>query len=150
MVEEIKRQYPNWPSILQDETRNDLTILNNSPTEDFTIGDRKGLMAALDIIKKAGEFQAQINQGYMVKELPDGSEAMFAVIYMGLAQGYYFSEDLGLAGSIVFNGDQWVWKDDRKLLQSLISMSEYLRGNQQAALVELPLELNTDREGGTE
>ena len=147
---EINRQYPNWPSILQQDTKTDLAVLNNSPLDEFTMGNRKALGAALDILKMVGEFQQKINQGYLVKELPDGDEAMFEVLFLGLAQGYYLSEDLELSGSIVFEGNQWVWKDNRKLLPALVSLSEFLRGNQQATLIELPLELDTGRKGGGE
>jgi hypothetical protein len=148
--EEINRQYPNWPSMLQQDTKTDLAVLNNTPLEDSTTGNRKVMGAALDILKTVGEFQQKINQGYLVKELPDGDEAMFEVIFLGLAQGYYLSEDLELAGSIVFEGNQWVWKDNRKLLPALVSLSEFLRGNQQATLIELPLDLDIGWKGGGE
>jgi hypothetical protein len=148
--EEINRQYPHWPSILQQDTKADLAVLNNSPLDDFTTGNRRALGAALDILKTVGEFQNKINQGYLVKELPNGDEAMFEVIFFGLAQGYYLSEDLGLAGSIVFEGDHWIWKDNRKLLPALVNVSEFLSGDQQATLIDLPLELDTGRKGGGE
>jgi hypothetical protein len=141
LTEELRAQHTLWPDVLQERTRANLaTLAEQRDAADF-FAQQRSLEAALAMLEQAGEFQSQINRSSLMRALPDGREALFEVIYLGLASGYYHSAELRIAGTISFDGKVWIWRQDDTLAAPLARYLKILDGDAQPTLVNLPVEV---------
>ena len=101
----------------------------------------------LEVIAEANQFHEDIHLLTEVHALESGQRAEFNVVYLGLSGGYYFSENAGLAGRIVWQDRSWQWEEDRALLPDLILLGGVLLGQQPPQYVDLPMPFG---KGGTE
>ena len=93
----------------------------------------------LEVISEVNQFHDEIHLLTEVHTLEDGQRAEFNVVYLGLSGGYYFSENSGLAGTIVWDGETWQWAEDRALLEDLVLLGAVLGGQLPPQYVDLPM-----------
>jgi hypothetical protein len=96
----------------------------------------------LEVISAANEYHQTIKLITEVHELSDGRRGEFNVVYLGLSGGYYYSENSGLAGTILWSGMDWKWVEDASLLEDLVVLGAMLSGQSPPRYLALPMAVN--------
>lgn len=109
-------------------------------------GDLSGMKRAfgicLEVIEEANTYDKEIHLVTEIHRREDGRNGKFSVIYLGLSGGYYFSEEAGQAGRIIWMDGQWSWIEETKLLGDLMDLEAVLSKRDQPRFVELPFTLD--------
>ena len=133
-----------WPELLLQEAREPLhelrTLLDqDSPT--LNIEDQGKLVhASVQSLEAALLFQSKVHRSALLNTLPDGREALFDVVFIGLGGGYYLSQDLQLAGKIAMRDGQWKWVAQDELVSSIQAFIEILDEQRPATWIHLPVD----------
>ncbi len=93
----------------------------------------------LEVVSEVNQFHQEIHLLTEVHKMENGQRAEFRVVYLGLSGGYYFSENAGLAGKIVWQEGAWQWLEDRALLEDLILLRAVLSGQMPPQYINLPM-----------
>jgi hypothetical protein len=76
-----------------------------------------------------------------VRELPDGSSVEVTVLYVGIAQAYYVSNNGRVAGVGTATTDGWTWRPDNAAAGAIARAIAIMRNEQVASFVTLPVEV---------
>jgi len=135
-------QAKSWPPLLLTETHVSLeaidSLLQSESLEDSEIVEDL-LQESMTALEAALVFQKTPHHSTTFRTLPDGREALFDVVYLGLANGYYYSKDLNEAGIIIPFETEWVWQTMPELLEPLGNFIAVLNEETPAAWVNLPV-----------
>lgn len=143
LAQKVITSSKKWPKLLLQEARKplqeiqvkldqDLQSLSNDEMEALVKSTVEALEAAL-------EFQNKVHHSALLKTLPDGREALFDVVFLGLANGYFVSNELQLAGKIVMQNGEWEWIPQADLLGPVQSFIDISNEALPATWVELPI-----------
>jgi len=104
-----------------------------------SLGTRfQNVVAVLTCLNKRGR---EITVTSEKRKLADGSEAEVAVLYVGLSQAYYVSENGHIAGTGTLSGDQWVWTPLDSAGPAIAQAIAILKNEQVASFVRLPVKI---------
>ena len=150
-METLKRRLSGMAARFPPGLKTELTPkLNDALTLDYAEDSSKLKRVfdlCLEVISEANEYHQSIHLITEVHDLGDGRRGEFKVVYLGLSGGYYFSEDSGLAGMILWDGSGWKWVENTGMLEDLVALGAVLSG--QAPPRYLTLSLPATR-GGAE
>ncbi len=134
----------SWPEPLLDEASGPLLALRAlldetaAPVAETTL--ERMVQSSVEALEKALKFQNTVHLSSAFKPLPDGREALFDVVFLGLGGGYYFSDDLKLAGIIAAKEGQWEWIPQPELVDRLKTFIEIAKRERPATWIELPVQ----------
>jgi hypothetical protein len=132
-----------WPELLLQETRGplqDIQIKLDQDPQSLSNDAMEALVkSSVEALEAALEFQNKVHHSALLKTLPDGREALFDVVFLGLANGYYVSNELQLAGKIVMQNGEWEWIPQDDLLGPVQSFIDISNEALPATWVELPV-----------
>ena len=109
-IESIKRrlaqQVNSYPPALKLQVASKLSDASQMDYKDDASKLKRVFDLCLEVISEVNEFHRDIHFLTEVNKLESGQRAEFQVVYLGLSGGYYFSENAGLSGRIVWQGDE--------------------------------------------
>lgn len=143
LAEKVIDSSERWPEPLLQETRGPLqemrARLSQTPQTLSNDAMEALVKSTVEALETALQFQSQIHQSTRLKTLPDGREALFDVIFLGLAGGYYVSNELQLAGKIAMPDGQWEWIPQAELLGPVQAFIDIANEELPATWVDLPV-----------
>ena len=148
LAEKLLERSGRWPEPLLADAREPLqqirSILDQEVdvVSDHDLG--KLIRSTVETLEKALQFQNKIHHSSALHTLPDGREAHFEVVFIGLSGGYYFSDDLNLAGRIVSRSDGWEWVPQVNLVEPMHAFVETLKKERPATWIQLPVGATTE------
>jgi len=101
------------------------------------VGDR--YLNVVGILNELNKFNLEITPTSEVRRLADGSGVRVDVIYLGLSQAYYVSEDLRIAGTGTAGPDGWAWTPANASAEAIARAIAIYSGDAEAGFVRLPL-----------
>jgi hypothetical protein len=142
-LETLKRRLSGMAARFPPGLKTELTAkLNDALTLDYSEDSSKLKRVfdlCLEVISEANEYHQSIHLITEAHDLGDGRRGEFKVVYLGLSGGYYFSEDSGLAGMILWDGSGWKWVEDTGMLEDLVALGAVLSGQVPPRYLALPL-----------
>jgi len=142
-IEAIKRrlaqQVSSLPPALKLQVASKLSDASQLDYRDDPSKLKRVFDLCLEVISEVNQFHQDIHLVTEVHQLESGQRLEFQVVYLGLSGGYYFSENAGLAGLIVWHDDKWQWQEDGALLNDLVLLGGVLSGQQPPQYVDLPM-----------
>lgn len=93
------------------------------------------------VMNEVDKFNQQVSVHPDVRTLSDGSTATVTVIYVGLARGYYVSNNGINAGYGHSSEDGWVWRAEDALAKEIAKSIAIFKNEQPAAFVSLPVDI---------
>jgi hypothetical protein len=149
--ENLLEKSARWPDLLLLKVRGQLHEIEAflaRETDFVSDQDLEQLIrSAIEVLELALEFQNEIHLTSVLHTLPDGREANFEVLYLGLGAGYYLSDELGLAGRIVMIDGSWRWVARDDLLEPIRAFIEILQEERLDTWVQLPVGPTSGKEG---
>lgn len=95
-------------------------------------------MNVVGVLNDVNKFQREITVSSEVRELPDGTTAEVASLYLGVAQAYYVSADGKAAGVGSASPEGWVWRPANDAIAAVNAALAILKSEEPAAFVQLP------------
>jgi hypothetical protein len=145
LAEKVIRSSESWPERLLQEARVPLQEIQTGLDQDPQTLSNDAMEAlvksTVDALEAALEFQNKVHQSTLLKTLPDGREALFDVVSLGLAGGYYVSNELQLAGKIAMQDGKWEWVPQADLIDSVQTFIDISDEELPATWVELPISI---------
>ncbi len=133
-LENLKKRLPR---VLLDSLRASYLQLNAASS-----GLAQRMQALAMILDGIHKFNGVITVSEELRELPDGSSGMVKTVYVGLGTAYYLSEADNDAGFGYPTETGWNWASRPEIGAKVLNVLTMLDGGtQQAAFVELPIEL---------
>ncbi|MEZ5277493.1 MAG: DUF3450 family protein [Opitutaceae bacterium] len=143
------RQWPDPLLVAVESQLNGIQAILDREVATFTDPEVDTLIrSTVEALEEALKFQNGIHHSSVIKRLPDGRAVQFETIYLGLAGGFYLSEELNLAGRIVPRSGGWEWIPQDELNEPIRSFLETLQGERQATWIRLPVRIGTEEGGG--
>lgn len=151
LAEKLLEKSERWPELLLQDVRAQFHVIEvflTRKTSSLSNQDLEKLIrSSIEALEKALEFQKEIHLTSVLHTLPDGREAYFEVVHIGLGAGFYISNELGLAGKIVMLDGSWQWMAQDILLEPVSAYIEILKEERLATWVQLPVGPTSGEEG---
>ena len=110
--------------------------------EDTKVGTAERYLTIAGILQEVDRFNREITLSSEVHELPGGKSAEVAVMYVGLGQGYYVTNN-GDAAAVGASGpDGWTWTPRNEAAADIQAAIAILKGQEVARYVRLPLQVD--------
>lgn len=137
-----------WPEMLLSEARDHLHQIRTLLKQDIGSLNNKDLetmiRSTVETINFALDYQSQVQRSSVLKKLPDGREAYFDIVFIGLAAAYYVSQDLQMAGTITIDNKEWVWSPNNELLEPINSFIAIVEKDRPTDWIQLPVMVSTE------
>jgi FtsZ-binding cell division protein ZapB len=96
----------------------------------------------IGILNEVDKFNGEVSAVSEVRELDDGRSIEVSVLYVGIGQGYYVSNDGKVAGSGTVTPEGWKWKPANESAEAISQAIAILKNEKPASFVQLPVEVN--------
>ncbi len=105
----------------------------------LSLGER--YQNVVGILNEVNKFNREITLTSELRQLPGGSSAEVAAVYLGVGQGYYVSGNGNLAGYGRPTEEGWTWTADNTIAAQVGQMLAIMKNEQVASFVRLPIEI---------
>lgn len=148
LAKRLLEQSARWPDPLLSDVREPIYQIRSILEQGKDIlSDQeieKLVQLTVEALEEALQFQNKIYRSTRLHTLPDGREALFEVVYIGLGGGYYLADNLNLAGKIVPETDGWKWVPQADLIKPLQAYIEILKEEHPTTWISLPVGTTTE------
>ena len=127
------------PEPLRQKLEADIELLQS---KDALKKPRDVLKSMLAIMAESGRFNRSITVAEETRELPSGKKMTVDVIYLGLAQAFYTTEQGDTAGVGRPSQTGWQWQEQPKLAKDIRSALAVERKDSPPQLISLPIQLS--------
>ena len=129
------------PQPLQDRVR---LLTEQLPEEgaESTLPLSERYMATLGIMSQVDRFNGDVMVVRESRELGDDVTAEVNVVYLGLGQAYYVSDDEKLAGVGLPSEKGWIWLATNEIAPQVVELIKILSNENPAAFVKIPVTVN--------
>jgi FtsZ-binding cell division protein ZapB len=93
------------------------------------------------VLNELNKFSREITVTSEVRDLQDGTRAEVQVLYAGLAQAWYSSNNGTLAGVGRPGADGWVWQENNRMASEVLEAIAMYRNEKAAAYRELSIQI---------
>ena len=136
----VRTLVPRMPRPLagQDVVKGLVAALGDGESEtDSSLADRylvvAGILTALD------RFNREITESRETIVMPDGSEAEYTTVYIGLGQAYFLDREETVAGVGIPGPEGWTWTVREDAVAPVVELVKVVRNETPAKYVELPV-----------
>ena len=137
----IKDLLPRLPGPLQDQVRPFSQEVPEDP-ENNELGLAKRFQTIIAILNAVNKFNGDVRLYDEVRELEGGRRAAVSEIYVGIATGYYVTEDRKVAAIGRVGEDGWTWKPTNEAAAEIGKAVDILNGDLLAEFVHLPIRID--------
>lgn len=99
------------------------------------------LQNVVGILNEVDKFQREITVTSELRNLPDGTSAEVAVMYVGLGQAYYVDRNARIGGIGTSSGSSWTWSAANEAAPDIARAIAILKNEQGAEFVRLPIRI---------
>lgn len=127
-----------FPPPLRKQVDTLLRLVPENPAEtELGLGQR--YQSIVGVLTMANKFNREVHAVPEVRTLPDGTSATVTVLYVGLGQAWYVTEDGMSAGVGTVGEDGWVWNAANEHAAAIQSAVAIWEGSEGAEFQLVPL-----------
>jgi regulator of replication initiation timing len=144
-VSELEKRTRRLLGRMPETVRGEVAMLSDRLPDDpqkTELSLVKRVMTIIAILNKLNEFNMDVTLTREVRDLSSGKRVEVRVVYVGLGQAYYVSENAQFAGIGRPGPDGWGWKAVNGAAPQIAKAIRILEKKTTAAYVQLPIDIN--------